>query len=211
MRKFGRGLKTIIILIVVILGLTLIVGKLLKSVVNYEDTANVLVYCQDISKGEKIDERAIKFIRIPKTDIPKTALISIDAISNKYIKENVYKGEFVTQNTLSDEYPYHIKYNIPKGYSLVSLKFDQADAANAWNVFEEQKINLVYTPNKNETLLTKRIIHATIYSIKDSQFYVKGELEYDPTKLLYITFLVTKEEAIYIANYKDRGRIDIIQ
>ncbi len=59
--------------------------------------------------------------------------------------------------------------------------------------------------------LKEKSVDATIYSIKDSQYYMQGELEYNPSKLLYITFLVKDNQALFLSRAKDKGRIDIIQ
>jgi hypothetical protein len=221
MRNLGRTIRTIFILLFVILGLTTLVGQVLKGVINYEDTASVLVYAQDIRKGEQIkggdEEKLVKFIKIPRSEIPATALDSTEGLANLYINEDVFDGEFVTHNTLSETYPFQVSYDIPSGHSLVSVKFERGDSANAWNVFEGQEITLVYTPSPSivsgidEAYSSEKLLDATVYSIKDAQYYVQGELEYNPTKLLYITFLVKRSDAVFISHIKDKGRLDIIQ
>lgn len=221
MGKLGRSIRTIVILVAVIIALTVVVGQVLKSVVNYEDTESVLVFSRDIAKGELIDKGKVdsytKLIKVSRSEIPPTALTSTEDLADKYISEDVFKGEFVTENMISEEYPFRISYDIPEGYSLVSVKFERGDSANAWNVFEGQEIKLVYTPSTNAVVsnsldyLSDKILKATVYSIKDSQFYVQGEVEYNPTKLLYITFLVKDSDAVFISHVKDMGRLDIIQ
>lgn len=221
MGNLGRTIRTIFILVAVIVALAVVVGQVLKGVVNYEDTTSVLIYSSDFAKGEQIKSSNVadfvKTIKVPKGDVPPTAIKSTDDLKEQYINEDVFKGEYVTQNTISADYPFHVSYDIPDGYSLVSVKFDRGDSANAWNVFDGQEIQLVYTPNTmsmanaNVQYLTERLINCTIYSIKDSQFYVKGELDYNPTKLLYITFLVNDKDAVFISHIKEMGRLDIIQ
>jgi hypothetical protein len=217
MRNFSRGIKTILILVLVVISLAFISGQVIKGVLDYESTESVLVFKSDIQKGTILKDnnffKYVKEINISASAIPSTALQSMHEIKRVFISENVYEGEFITANSLSEESPFHIRYDIPEGYSLISLRFDKPDSANAWNIFVEQEISLVYSPSNStkDKYSEERIIDAVVYSIKDSQLFVDGELEYNPSKLLYVTFLVTEDEAVYLARVKDKGRLEVIQ
>jgi len=222
MKKFGRGLKSIFIFLIVLLSLSAVVGIVFMNAMNYEDTDKVLVFSEDLNKGfqltsEKLDDK-IKYITIPSNAIPKTAYVSKSELIDQFINQDVSAGEFVTKKTLNKEYPFHVRHNIPENKSLVSVKFDRADSANAWNVFNEQVVTILYSPssssimNESYSKYSRECqIQGEIFDIKDSQYYVQGEEMFDPTKLLYITFLVDKEDAIFISHIKDKGRIEVIQ
>lgn len=220
MSNIGRSFRTIIILLVVIIALTVTVGQIFKKVVNYEDTVAAVVFSRDLKKGELIKAGeaglVMSTVTVPRMALPPSAITTTDTNGDMYISEDVYKGEYVVAHALTAEYPFQISYDIPSGYSLVSVKFDRADGANAWNVFEGQEVSLIYTPSismagEDTTYLSERTVSGKIYSIKDAQFFVQGEQEYNPTKLLYITFLVKENDAVFITHAKDKGRIDIIQ
>lgn len=221
MKKFGRGFKSILILMLVLLGLTVATGYVFKGVINYEDTASVLVFTGELPKGELITSTNVnsyvRSIKIPKTSIPSSALVNVDDLVDQYLNETVYTGEFVTSNALSTVYPFNKSFDIPEGMSLVSVRFDRPDDANAWNVFEGQEISLIYSPSINignataSVYSTEKNINATVFAVKDSRFLVQGETDYDPTKLLYVTFLVSDSDAVFISRVKDKGRLDIIQ
>lgn len=221
MSNAARSIRTILILLVVIILLTVTVGQIFKSVVNYEDVVSAVVFSKDIPKGELIKTSDVSLymstVTVPRAALPPTALASMSLSEDMYIGEDVFKGEFVVDHALTAEYPFRVSYDIEDGYSLVSVKFERGDGANAWNVFDGQEVSIVYTPstamaNSEEgSYMSDRLITGTVYSIKDSQYYVQGEKEYNPTKLLYITFLVKEDDAVFISHVKDKGRLDIIQ
>lgn len=235
MRNFGRRLKTVLLLTLFLFMLVSASGILLRSILDYEDTASMVVFDKDYPMGEKIlvdnvtDLKGVmSVITVRKSAIPAIAYTSLEEVVASVDKEtkafftltDVYEGEPVPRPVLIGESPFRVNYDLAEGQRLVSVRFDRGDDANAWHVKAGQDIQLIYTPNRIDALVSDakktpyaepRVIEATIFAIKDANYYVDGEAEYNPEKLVYITFVTNENDAVFIATAKNTGQFSLIQ
>ncbi|MEM9588995.1 MAG: Flp pilus assembly protein CpaB [Planctomycetota bacterium] len=94
---------------------------------NEVQTVEIFVTAKAIDVGEEITADKIRLEQWPVDRVPEGASATLDDLQGKYAKQRFYTGEPVMPMKLMND-ANGKSTKIPKGYSVVSMKADQANA-----------------------------------------------------------------------------------
>ncbi|GKX32297.1 hypothetical protein SH1V18_47770 [Vallitalea longa] len=208
-------LNKILIVIVLLIAALITEGIIIKSTTEIEPEKKVLIFNCELKRNTKITEECISEKTFRLLNIPEQAIKDKNQVLNTYTSRDITNGEVILNNSYTDEKIIN-DYKAKNGHVLFSVKFDSPEKANNFNVNVGEKVKLVYAPNDglNENLpeeykKTKKF-NVEIIEINDVNLSKENEDEYMAAEAMYITFEGKEQDAIFIINAKQRGRLEII-
>lgn len=135
--------------------------------VHTNPTTNVLVAKSNIHKGSLLTDSDFKLEEKPITDVTSDMIKSQSQIENKYATQNIYKGDVINSNRLSDKngtLPYLASGKVEFSIPLSALNNDTfAGTLRAGDIVE-----LSYTNSKGNTTASNSSTSSSIDTSSDT-------------------------------------------
>lgn len=208
--KSANNLLVIILLVAILLGIQ---SYLVRQASNIEAKATVFVATMDIKPNTEIKEGMFRATQRDLTDLPLDIVKSKESIVGKFASQNIYKNEELLSKDLKvykDDFFFNLENN---NNQFISIAFT-ADAANGWRLMKDQRVNIIYSPfqrvdgseyQASRVISNVRVVDIITETLKS--YNINSNEDVGIPK--YIIFEVDPATAEYLANVKDKGRLEI--
>jgi pilus assembly protein CpaB len=173
-----------------------------------EPGVEVIVAADDLQVGSKVEERDIKIIRIPASDLPTGAPRRRNEVLGHGVIIPISKGEFILPNKLAGENVAGLPSLIPPGMRAVSVRVNEVvSVAGFVTPGTRVDVLLTGTPSggndqQTTTVLQNVVVLASGHTLERS---ATGEAQNTPV----ITLLVTPDDAERLTLASSEGHIQL--
>jgi pilus assembly protein CpaB len=174
---------------------------------NNDSGADVIVAANDLQVGARVEERDIRIIRIPASDLPPGAPRKRSDVIGHGVIIPISKGEFILPNRLAGENVSGLPSLIPPGMRAVSVRVNEVvSVAGFVTPGTRVDVLLTGTPGTGEqettTVLQNVAVLASGHTLERSS---TGEAQ----NTAVITLLVTPDDAERLTLASSEGKIQL--
>ncbi len=174
-----------------------------------EDTAQVIVAANDLQVGARVEDRDIKIIRIPSTDLPPGAPRKKADVVGHGVIIPISKGEFILPNRLAgDNAGSGLPSLIPPGMRAVSVRVNEVVSVAGF-VMPGTRVDVLLTgapggtgEQQTTTVLQNVAVLASGHTLERNS---SGEAQ----NTAVITLLVTPDDAQRLTLASSEGHIQL--
>jgi pilus assembly protein CpaB len=173
-----------------------------------EAGVEVIVAADDLQVGSKVEERDIKIIRIPASDLPAGAPRRRNDVLGHGVIIPISKGEFILPNKLAGENVGGLPSLIPPGMRAVSVRVNEVvSVAGFVTPGTRVDVLLTGTPSGGSDQQTTTVLQnvAVLASGHTLEHSATGEAQNTPV----ITLLVTPDDAERLTLASSEGHIQL--
>jgi pilus assembly protein CpaB len=169
----------------------------------------VLVAADDLQVGTRIDDKDVKFVRFPSSDLPVGVFHFKDKVVGRGVVQPIYKGEFILTSKLAGENAgAGLPGLIPPGMRAISVRVNDTTSVSGF-VLPGTRVDILLTGNpggsseqQTTTVLENVAVIATGQKLERNS---AGE----PQTTTVITLLVSPDDAQKLTLASNQGKIQL--
>ncbi|HTZ57200.1 MAG TPA: Flp pilus assembly protein CpaB [Acidobacteriaceae bacterium] len=170
---------------------------------------DVLVAADDLQVGTKIDEKDVKFVHFPSSDLPAGVFHYVNKVVGRGVIQPMSKGEFILTNKLAGENAgAGLPGLIPPGMRAISVRVNDTTSVSGF-VLPGTRVDVLLTGNpagsgeqQTTTVLENVAVIATGQKLERN---AAGE----PQNTTVITLLVSPDDAQKLTLASNQGKIQL--
>jgi len=170
---------------------------------------DVLVAADDLQVGTKIDDKDIRFVRFPSSDLPVGVFHFKDKVVGRGVVQPISRGEFILTNKLAGENAgAGLPGLIPPGMRAISVRVNDTTSVSGF-VLPGTRVDILLTGNpggsseqQTTTVLENVAVIATGQKLERN---AAGE----PQTTTVITLLVSPDDAQKLTLASNQGKIQL--
>jgi len=169
----------------------------------------VLVAADDLQVGTKIDEKDVRFVRFPSSDLPAGVFHHVNKVVGRGVIQPISRGEFILTNKLAGENAgAGLPGLIPPGMRAISVRVNDTTSVSGF-VLPGTRVDVLLTGNpggsgeqETTTVLENVAVIATGQKLERN---AAGE----PQNTTVITLLVSPDDAQKLTLASNQGKIQL--
>lgn len=210
------GITCIVLSLIICFGLTPMYNSAITA------KTEVIRVSQDIVKGEVITKEMIQIVEIGEYNLPDTIIREKENIIGKYAKSDIYKGDYLMADKLSDSplvyYAYLYDFDGSERAISVSIKSFAAGLSGKLEPGDIITVMVSDFGERKETITPVELQYVQVlavtassgldteeYVAPEESSYVEDEKELPST----ITLIATAEQAKLLADLEIKGKIHV--
>lgn len=205
------GLVAVVLAAVV----SLLIYRLLHTATSAQQgirTTNIVVAANDLTIGAKLEEKDLRLVKFPDSDLPPGVFHSTAEIVGRGVVLPMTKNEIVTTSKLAGENAgAGMPALIPAGMRAVSVKVNDVISVAGY-VTAGTRVDVILTGNPTQNgdpgVITTTTVLQNVQVLAAGQ-KLQRNAEGEPQQVTVITLLVTPEDAQRLTLASSEGRIQL--